>query len=59
MKPSPFTRSGDVVFWRTARLTPEAVEQLMALFQRERAWDLFDALQFARDGAVEPQMEAA
>lgn len=56
---TPFTRSGPDVFWRSARLSPESVEQLLALFQRERAWELFDALQFARDGAVEPRMEAA
>ena len=47
------TSNGDVCL-RTARLSPETVDGLLTLFQRERAWALFDDLLSARDGATEP-----
>lgn len=46
-----------------ARLGPEVVEELLRLFEREAGrtgdWQLFDDLQSARDGAVDPGPEAA
>lgn len=57
--PAPsFRHSSGEVYLRTARLAPDAVEALLALFQREAGrtgdWTLHDQLQAARDG-LEPE----
>ena len=49
-----FRASHGDVYLSTARLSPEVVDGLLTLFQRERAWSLFDDLLAARDGATEP-----
>ena len=49
-----FRASNNSVYLSTARLSPETVDGLLTLFQRERAWSLFDDLLAARDGATEP-----
>lgn len=54
---------GGAVRLGVARFEPEAVEELLRLFQREAGrtgdWSLHDDLQAARDGAVDPGPEAA
>jgi hypothetical protein len=42
-----FTCSAGQVYLGTARLSPETVRDLLALFNRERAWALLDDLNAA------------
>lgn len=61
---APSFRSHDGYVWiGRARLTPEAVSDLLAIFEREAHatgdWTLFDDLQAARDGLSNPPPEAA
>jgi hypothetical protein len=46
-----FTCSAGQVYLGTARLSPETVRDLLALFNRERAWVLVDDLTEAADEA--------
>lgn len=45
-----FRNHGGQIYMRTARLDAESVRVLLEIFQRERAWSLFDELQAAVDG---------
>jgi hypothetical protein len=51
---------GGAVRLGVARLGPEIVAELLRLFERERAWGLFDDLCAAADGLTpEPPLSAA
>jgi hypothetical protein len=54
-----FRNVGGLVYLRTARLAPDAVEALLQFFQREASrtgdWTAHDELMAARDGITDPQ----
>jgi hypothetical protein len=55
-----FRAYGPDVYMGTARLSPETVRGLLALFNRERAWRLMDELNAAAaDAGLVVEMEDA
>jgi len=55
-----FRCSSGQVYLGTARLSPEIVRDLLALFNRERAWALLDDLNAAAaDAGLVIELEAA
>jgi hypothetical protein len=55
-----FHCSAGQVYLGTARLSPETVRDLLALFNRERAWALLDDLNAAAaDAGLVIELEAA
>ena len=55
MRAPTFRPFAGQVYMGTARLNEDAVRGLLALFEREQAWPLFDELQAAVDGVeLEP-----
>jgi hypothetical protein len=55
-----FTCSSGQVYLGTARLSPEIVRDLLALFNREKAWALLDDLNAAAaDAGLVIELEAA
>jgi hypothetical protein len=55
-----FTCSSGQVYLGTTRLSPETVRDLLALFNRERAWALLDDLNAAAaDAGLVIELEAA
>jgi hypothetical protein len=55
-----FTCSAGQVYLGTARLSPETVRDLLALFNRERAWALLDDLNAAAaDAGLTLELEEA